>query len=344
MPAPPGDGPCAYLGVKEDPATCLGYPSAWNNCHRARPPAAVRLTYQQQYCLTAQHGQCAVFQSEKIGPLPSSMREKHVHPTRRLRGGLLVAALLAALALVSGALWYLGVPPSLAQSAPHVAGTPRLAGPDSVLNGPGSPTVPAASALDLAGLPTADTPMPSRLNSSSGGPAFGTPSPTAQIASTSTQACGHQLDEPIGVGRKFVIHRVQSGDTLEGYTAVYGTDLASIEAVNAEAVLPLRPDQIIVIPLNQKAIAGVPAFETFEVYQKDARISKVAAMVGSSDVGDFLFYNGYTYTQCLTFAGWVLAPRSQPRPTPTLNCSSPDSGSAVICYPTPTPTHKEHGN
>jgi len=168
----------------------------------------------------------------------------------------------------------------------------------------------------------------------------------ATLLPTSTPGgdCGHHLDEPFGPGRQFVIHRVESGESLGFYEAAYATNAASIEAVNASPLTPLEPGRIIIIPLYQKAVEGVPPFEAFQVYQRDARVSRVAADVGASTVADFLFYNGYTFTQCPIFAGWVLSPRAGQRPTATPDCRSPDAQSAVVCYPTPTPTHKERGN
>ena len=55
-------GVCEHLGTQDDPRTCLAYPSVWNYCHRASPPETVRLEHQRQYCQTAAHVQCPVFQ------------------------------------------------------------------------------------------------------------------------------------------------------------------------------------------------------------------------------------------------------------------------------------------
>jgi len=67
-------------------------------------------------------------------------------------------------------------------------------------------------------------------------------------------------------------------------------------------------------------------------------------MLGASNVSDFLFYNGYTFTQCPDFVGWVIAPREKVAPTPMLICT-PGGQFAVVCpqlKPTPTyePTHR----
>ena len=67
---------CKHLGLKDDAATCLAYPSAKNYCHRASPPASARLSYQEQYCLTSLHYKCVVFRAMRIKALPRDIRGK----------------------------------------------------------------------------------------------------------------------------------------------------------------------------------------------------------------------------------------------------------------------------
>lgn len=74
--AVPGAQTCPYLGIPEDPQTCVSYPSHWNLCHRARPAALVKLSYQRDVCLGGAHVHCPVFQREEIKPLPLELRER----------------------------------------------------------------------------------------------------------------------------------------------------------------------------------------------------------------------------------------------------------------------------
>ena len=73
-PAASEAGICPHLGMKEDLQTCLAYPSGWNLCHRSRPSALVRLSYQRRTCLSPAHLGCPVFQNEIRGPLPVDLR------------------------------------------------------------------------------------------------------------------------------------------------------------------------------------------------------------------------------------------------------------------------------
>jgi len=65
---------CPHLGLQEDTQTCLAYAAEWNLCYRARPAAPVSLEHQRKTCLSPLHTGCPVFQAEKTGPLPRSLR------------------------------------------------------------------------------------------------------------------------------------------------------------------------------------------------------------------------------------------------------------------------------
>jgi hypothetical protein len=164
------------------------------------------------------------------------------------------------------------------------------------------PVIPSLAAT--AALPT----------ESSGTVVFAERSPSAVPPKpTRAKACGHQLDEPFGVGRQFIIHRVRQADSLEGYETTYRTSLAAIQGVNAQAAVPLRPDQIIVIPVNQQTIDEVPLFDAYQLSERDTTVGKVASMLASTNLNEFLLYNGIS-TTCPYFSGWVLAPRERPSP------------------------------
>jgi hypothetical protein len=90
---------CPYLGVKDDPGTCLGYPAEWNLCYRARPSAPVSREHQRELCLSPVYERCPVFQRERLAPLPREMRGARL-PSPWLRALLLALLVLAALLIV----------------------------------------------------------------------------------------------------------------------------------------------------------------------------------------------------------------------------------------------------
>lgn len=64
---------CPHIGIEEDARTCLGYPSPWNFCHRAKPAQAVRSSYQRAKCLGAAYLSCSVFLDQDPRPLPREL-------------------------------------------------------------------------------------------------------------------------------------------------------------------------------------------------------------------------------------------------------------------------------
>ena len=88
---------CPYLGLSEDPKTALSFPSDGNFCHRAVPPAGVKIEHQRVYCLTALHQDCPVLNSEQTGPLPVELSvplNQHRRPQQLWRQLLIPAAIL----------------------------------------------------------------------------------------------------------------------------------------------------------------------------------------------------------------------------------------------------------
>ena len=95
-------GHCPYLGLNDDPATSLGYPSPWNYCYRAKPPASILNSHQAETCLGPHHQQCPVFLAEPA-PMPDHLRGSNPLPAagparaaRRVLGWILLAIVLAA--------------------------------------------------------------------------------------------------------------------------------------------------------------------------------------------------------------------------------------------------------
>ena len=101
----PGKGICPYLGMQEDPQTCLAYPSEWNLCQHARPAGMVKLEYQRSTCLLSVHTVCPVFVEEGTLPLPPNLRRrrKWLEPRKVVRGAIWFLVLVILLL----ALWWL---------------------------------------------------------------------------------------------------------------------------------------------------------------------------------------------------------------------------------------------
>jgi hypothetical protein len=67
---------CPYLGLHDDPGTALAYPSDWNYCFHAKPPASILAAYQINVCLTTNYSSCAIVTTNKWRRLPRSLHGK----------------------------------------------------------------------------------------------------------------------------------------------------------------------------------------------------------------------------------------------------------------------------
>ena len=64
---------CPYLGLHDDPRTSLAYPSVWNYCYRADPPASVIPSHQVTTCINREYVNCPVYLAEAGKALPSGL-------------------------------------------------------------------------------------------------------------------------------------------------------------------------------------------------------------------------------------------------------------------------------
>src|SRR6266508_1495542 len=97
---------CPYLGLKDDPSTALDFPSQGNFCHHASPVAPVNGTYQQQYCLSAEHTACPLFKAAEPKRMPAAMLLKaNSNALSRQRLRILSIPLLIVGTTVLGLLW-----------------------------------------------------------------------------------------------------------------------------------------------------------------------------------------------------------------------------------------------
>jgi hypothetical protein len=93
---------CPYLGSLEDHAIHFGYPTSGNGCYRAQPIEPVRISYQDNVCLSANYRQCPVYQNSWQGSRPKEIRQPE--NARRsfywIRMVLLIVLAICALILV----------------------------------------------------------------------------------------------------------------------------------------------------------------------------------------------------------------------------------------------------
>jgi hypothetical protein len=233
---------CQYLGASSDSTVCFGFASPDNYCFQSDPPEAIRISYQENVCLSGGCTGCPVYRSHRKGPLPDEIRADSQRSGRGL--SKLLMLVIGAGALLFG-MWY---------AASFFLGADR-------------PTLAEAQSAPPAGIPT----LASQSASSNSQPtqilAVIPPSPTPTITAVPTQVptvlptfvptlCSPPED--------WVAYTVRPGDTLAEFRHIYGLNKSKLLAANctpalAEVVvgqifylpyLPPTPVPVIVIPIK----------------------------------------------------------------------------------------------
>jgi LysM repeat protein len=286
---------CPHIGLKDDPATSLGYPSAWNYCHRAKPIAVAGLDHQRTYCLTATHVTCPVFLKPESSPMPAELQA----PDNGLGRGrrtlwVTVSALVVLAVLVVVVVWqgiargFFFLPSQQGKST----STPTL----TAL--PASPSATLASTL-AGSTPASPTPtlVPTK-----------TPLPTP----TTQPVLNLDLETPLGLNKAFLIHRMLEGESLDRLASKYSTTVALIQAVNFYLPSPLLVGRTIVIPLGKIDIQGLPAFEP-QMVVGSMTVDEFAQSI-SVKTSTLSYYNGLTAAYRLSPGDWLLVPREKVNP------------------------------
>jgi len=143
-----------------------------------------------------------------------------------------------------------------------------------------------------------DTPTPASLATAT--PTF------AMQTSPSRTVSSHALETPIGIENKIVIHRVLAGESIVSIANQYWTTAEAIRAVNYSLPSPLRISWLIIVPINQTDIQGLPAFDGFEVTM-DITVGLLLQQLPTNPTL-LKFYNGFGNGEILTSGEWVLAP------------------------------------
>lgn len=280
---------CPYLGLRDDPATALSFPSQHNRCFHAGPALPVKLEFQRSTCLSINHTDCEEYHRKPDTPLPPELRYAGGAGQKKKVGKAGVWIFILVIVIVSLLAWQL-----LSRG---------LLGFGNPGQSPGV-TVPAISTnVENPILPTftsqmQDIPTPTLINTDT--PTF----PTLTFAPT--VELPHTLETPIGVEYKLVIHRVLAGESLVSIASQYWTTVDAIQAVNYSLPSPLRIDWLIIVPINQTEIQGLPFFEAYQV-KTDITV-RILAQQLSVDPAIMELYNGLGNDELLSSGDWVLIP------------------------------------
>ncbi len=243
-------------------------------------------------------------------PLPEEIRaSKATKGGWNGRTGRVLLWVLLGILAIGSALMAEGGRLSSALSLPALV-IPTSTRPPSVTRQPTLPpevSTPFVRPVALPGLEASATqpaasPSPTvTLKAAATNPPTPSPSPMGQ--------CGHQFETSFGSNYHFIIHRAHNGDSLNMYADTYHTSVEAIQALNYRLPIPMWKDWVLVIPVGETQVAGLPPFETYEVTEPGIPPEMLAQQL-SVDAALLREYNDFDQS-CQLIIGWLVVPREE---------------------------------
>ena len=281
---------CPHLGILDDPSTSHSFSSTWNHCFYAKAPTVPTFEHQDEFCLTAEHISCPVYQAAKGAPFPAQLVNtiKPPGPPKNFRPmyisigvGILLLALVGWIASTM-----LRLPASAIALAPNQE--------TSVAPGVVPSVTPTAMEATVTPELTASI--------------SATPSPEASPALIKTPP----FETPFKIGdEEFIFHRVESGDVLDHLANTYDTTVEVIQATNYLLSTPILPDSVLLIRPGRVSLdPKEPSFQLYEVVDQTITFEKLAGQLGIN-LAQLKYYNGCTDRCIVARGGWLLIPRQK---------------------------------
>ncbi len=284
---------CPYLGLRYDQATYSNFPSIHNVCYHAQPISTPAYSHQREFCLTKNFSKCPFYSAPEGSKFPQELQ--HVPDKNFKNRVFLILAICIALIFLILLGIYCKNKTTISSNI-----SPTLTIENYVVTS--TEKITKTSSSPLLASPTFTkpkvTPSPQLLTLTQ------SPSPSP----TSTEILVFRLDNPIGINPQFIIHRAIDGESLELFANVYQTNVKAIRDVNHNLPRVLWIDQIVIIPLNQADVSGIPSFIAYEVKEESANFNQISEELSVSLEG-LLRYNNAHKEYPLYRGDWILIPQ-----------------------------------
>ncbi|MDO9545346.1 MAG: hypothetical protein Q7J07_01175 [Pelolinea sp.] len=321
---------CPYLGIPDDSSTSFSYPSGWNCCFHAKRVVSPKMEHQRNFCLDEEHINCLVFKRKDLAPLPVGLRASDSRLIRKknVKWGILLPGILAiiTIAIVVTGVFSKGqanlfhffqanptatIPPATATGTATQIPTIRLTITRIPIEALTSVAQTLSLELTMTMTPTTTYTATPTLTATPTTTSTPTITPTQTATSTATsEPSPYELDKPIGTDYQFIIHKAQSGENLNQYATIYKTSVEAILRVNYALIIPLWVDALVVIPFEFTKVTQMPYFQPYKVTTDGITVETLGREL-ATDLNDFIYYNGLSRGERLSFGDWLLVPRNQ---------------------------------
>ncbi len=300
---------CPHLGLHDDPATALSFPSKLNYCHNVKKINTPSMEQQRKICLTPRRITCPVLDSEKQKSLPKDLCMPDPEAKRKLIKRWVIVAISLSVIILMGLIfsgyWKLSwiekfsSPMWSSETAPQqtMPNTPTM------LIETETPTVAMETntAIPEKNIIT-ETPQPSRESIAA-----------TQTKSVLENSCAYQLETPFGhANRQLLLHKIADGESIALLAERYAVTFGDIDAVNYYLPTLLPIEFVIIIPINIENGDDLPAFKPVLLDEDDISLEELAQtlLVTSSDLIEF----NQLDSSCRSFHGWILIPAEKITP------------------------------
>ena len=273
---------CPHLGLIQDHATHMSFPSVSNHCMNCRKPSRPALAHQQNYCLTLAHVDCPVYASSGNGVLPPELGGM-ASLGRNWILGIVLLAVAAVLAVV------------------FLSSRSQAAAP---VNTSLSPAEEALQVVETSAPPVTFTqsPLPTPTTEI-------IPQPSATLEPFRPDLIAEATRMAPGMDQPYLIHVVKELETLDLIAVNYNTSVQAIMAVNYKIQPPVWVDAMIVVPVGAVDAAGLPAFSV-HVVDEEKISSQALADELFADTAGVELYNGCSGSCEFTQGDLLLIPRT----------------------------------
>ena len=289
---------CPYLGTFTDSEVHFRFATPANCCYRTGSPDSLDLSYQEEYCLSAKHLTCPIYQPGWDGALPEEMHSsgEAVDQKSGLPFGTwqLVWIVLGIIAILI--LMYLNPFKTTQDLSANLPVAPSLtstsASPEETLEPSPTNTVSPTS-----------TPRPT--NTATLSP---TPSLTLSPTVSPTPTPGPLQGTPFITNRTYLIHEIIPGESLFYVADLYNTSPEVIQVINASRLITVfPPGEMLVILPNQVDASGLEPLDL--VFLKaDLLISEFISQYNITE-DEFREYNGLGPGDIVPADRWVIFPQ-----------------------------------
>jgi len=283
---------CQYLGLSYDQATYSNFPSAENVCYHVQPPASPAFSHQNAYCLTNQYTACPVYTSPEGIRLPRELQHQPEKKTNKKILLVLGFCIVIILGILFGIYWNNNRATATISLFPSPTNASTIG--STAIRG----TITRAATNTRTLTPTELSSTPTLQVSAT----QVTPSPTP------TEVRDFRLDQAIGENPQFIIHRTIEGESLPLFANIYQTSVEAIRAVNYNLPRILWPDQIVIIPLNQTDMSGIPPLIAYENPENGITFEQIAEDL-DVPLEKLLQYNNINEEYPLQQGDWILIPQ-----------------------------------